>query len=528
MKLLIIDDEAGTREVIKIIVNLNMIGFDEILEADNARIGLDLINKNKPDVIITDMKMPEMDGVSLLETLEDSDEKFRIIVISGFADYEYTRAAIKTKVIDYLLKPIKREELILSLKKAIKDIKDASIPKLEKNELKLISDYFFDNIKNENMLSKDVIESYLVNLDTMECNDSFSLSIVKIINLDEIKNASFNGYQELLFYNIEESLRKIISPNIILVPFEDQKELLILRQIAHVDFNSYKLDFLNTMKEFVHLLNTTLGMECIAILYSGIIKREYILNAYRRLKQTLRNLNLLDSKRVFVQDKGHFEKKIGQYSFSRKSDDFKDALEKCDEERSKNIITDVFDEIYQNDIVSINDLNILSIEFLNIISNCISNLGLNINELYEKIGRHTEFLKHSGSLNEIMNWMIKCVEYSIQYISRAKKESCSKVLRDIIKYMDAYYYETIDLDLLSKKFFLSKGHISRLFKNELNENFVEYKTKIRLCKAAELLKEKEQTLQYISELVGFSDVSYFSKSFKKQFGISPEEYRNAK
>jgi len=122
MKALIIDDEFTARGSIKLMVNFIELGFDTVLEADNGKTGLELIRQEKPDLILMDMKMPGMDGVGLLTVLERLEERFKIIVISGFSDFEYTKVAIRSKVIDYILKPIKKEELTAAINKALQEI----------------------------------------------------------------------------------------------------------------------------------------------------------------------------------------------------------------------------------------------------------------------------------------------------------------------------------------------------------------------------------------------------------------------
>ncbi len=524
MKLLIIDDEAGSREVIKILINLNTIGFDEILEADNGRSGMAMIEKHKPDVIITDMKMPEMDGISLLEALDKSSEKFRIIVISGFSDFEYTRAAIRTKVIDYILKPVKKEELIVILKKAMKDINADTIRKPDKNELKLLTDFFSDNQANDNVLTKDLIESYL-DQEENDGDNNYLILIIKIINMDEIKDAFFNGYQELLIYSVEENIRSFYSNRTIVIPNEKKREILVIASANDKVFNSEKEAILLDAKKLLELLQVSYKMDCITIIYHCFISKKDLIPAYRGLKQTLRNYNLLDHNKIRIQNESYSDSIIGNYSMGDKSA-FANILFNYDSRQAEQYIEDIFRNIYLQGNITINDLNFLCIEFLNIISGCVSEKGLDAGELFNRIQKEGSIVRHSGSLTEIKAWMLMCCKYTIELLYKARLESCSSVLKDILKYVDTYYYEMIDLDLLSKKFFLSKGHISRLFKYELNENFVEYRTKVRLYKAEELMKDSALTLQYISDAVGFSDVSYFSKSFKKQYGISPEEYRN--
>lgn len=110
-KALIIDDIVLVRDAIRMLGQWELFGITTILEAGNAQEGLDIIYREKPELIITDMKMPVMDGTSLLKRLEEEQIKSKIIIISGFSDFKYTRLAIQSKVIDYILKPVDPQDL---------------------------------------------------------------------------------------------------------------------------------------------------------------------------------------------------------------------------------------------------------------------------------------------------------------------------------------------------------------------------------------------------------------------------------
>lgn len=125
-KVIIIDDIRLVRDAIKMLAQWDIFGIDKILEADNAQTGLELICQEHPDIIITDMKMPIMDGTQLLQKLEELSIKSKVIVISGFSDYKYTRLAIKSGVIDYILKPIDPQDLNNALASAVSQLEQES------------------------------------------------------------------------------------------------------------------------------------------------------------------------------------------------------------------------------------------------------------------------------------------------------------------------------------------------------------------------------------------------------------------
>lgn len=121
-KALIIDDIALVRDAVKLLGQWDLFEITEIFEAGNAREGLDIISEHAPDIIITDMKMPVMDGTAFLQYLEKQQIPGKIIVISGFSDFSYMRTAIQSGVIDYILKPIDPQDLNNALSAAVEQL----------------------------------------------------------------------------------------------------------------------------------------------------------------------------------------------------------------------------------------------------------------------------------------------------------------------------------------------------------------------------------------------------------------------
>lgn len=125
MKLLIVDDELWSRQLIKNILNWYHLGFEQVFEAEDGEDAIVCLDKHNVDLTITDMRMPGMDGVKLLETLREKNYKTEVIVMSGYDEFDYIHEALKTKAVDYLLKPIVKEELLEAVKTGIDHINEA-------------------------------------------------------------------------------------------------------------------------------------------------------------------------------------------------------------------------------------------------------------------------------------------------------------------------------------------------------------------------------------------------------------------
>lgn len=176
-KAIIIDDVTLVRDAIRLLAQWDVFGIDKLYEADNAQDALDIICREHPDIIITDMKMPVMDGTQLLLKLEELNIQSKVIIISGFSDYKYTRLAIRSGVIDYILKPIDPQDLNNALAAAVAEIEqetpspDASAPELSDSAKEAVI---------TNQVICDVIayikENYLSSISLADIADQFFLS----------------------------------------------------------------------------------------------------------------------------------------------------------------------------------------------------------------------------------------------------------------------------------------------------------------------------------------------------------------
>ncbi|PMC38093.1 hypothetical protein CJ195_10945 [Bacillus sp. UMB0899] len=202
--LLIVDDESWTRETVKALINMNSLGITKLIEATNGEEAIKQINSENPDFIMTDMKMPGIDGIRLLEVIEQKYSDIPTIVLSGYQDFVYTRQAIKSGVIEYLPKPVDENELNDALKKAVLE--------KQKKEQKQIGYQFF-TAKQPEVL--DMIESFrqtvsfsLKELNAKQLSASIQHFIAKI--KDELKlDPSFTMYLHQVFLVLlEETLKE--------------------------------------------------------------------------------------------------------------------------------------------------------------------------------------------------------------------------------------------------------------------------------------------------------------------------------
>lgn len=520
MRLLIIDDERSARETAKMLVDFEAIGFNDLFEAGNGEEALEIINNNKPDLIITDMKMPRLDGIGLLDVLNEREEQFKVIVISGYSDFEYTKIAIKSKVVDYLLKPIKQEELSGAVRKAIEEMHREKFDH-HSEPLEILSKISL----NQNLLYGNSDESSVIFEYLVKDMDRYVLILIKPLNFHEIEQTRYNGISDLLFYSVDNIIRvqlKDLAKRVRVKPMHENRELIVsFEAVSEENADA----FLLSLQQLGRVINDKMGLNCLMVATMDTVSLENTPMEFQKMRQILKNSNLLSGKKIHLASLESLNSDSGRYSISSKEEIVLNALKYGDEEPIKLAIEALFKEISQYGIVSISELELLCIEFITIMNKGLSALGLNYSLALEGNEQVLGFIKYTGNIEQIKQWMIQFADSVTSKVLTLKKEIGGAAFNDILRYIDTYYYEKIDLELLSKKFFFSREYISKQFKKNLGENFVEYITRLRLEKAKELLHDDNLKLQNISCMIGFNDLSYFSKVFKKQYGLSPTEYK---
>lgn len=244
-KVVIIDDEPWTREVIKTLANWEALGLEIVGEASDGEYGLELIRLMSPDIILTDVKMPHLNGIDLIDTLRKEDNHTPVIFISGYDDYTFIRSALKLEAIDYLLKPIKSEELNLQLSNCVKLLEERKAANLYNKSIEV---GFLNSVwANKFYTLRDNLSDSLKSLDSavimLKCDEIYELVI---------KNEGEEVSKEVnvcIYYTLMNTLE-----NFILSREFEVREIL---KINDSTFVFSKDSSLKDMMEFIKKLSCT-------------------------------------------------------------------------------------------------------------------------------------------------------------------------------------------------------------------------------------------------------------------------------
>ena len=490
-KILIVDDEYIIRQGIVHFLDWEKNGFTIIGEAANGREALEIIEKEQPHIILCDIVMPEVDGIVLSKKVRALYPDIKIIVLSSYGDFDNVKEMFLSGVSDYILKPTLNQVTLLDSLQKVR----ATIEKVGFMESKAtpLSSY---------------LSQILLGFDNME-----------IVEDDFLKYP----YYYLLAINI-----KGFSSKEVLEPFYTQKlpqvvdtnQYCVLRLSDEIHAVLFASDIEFDIESKLHSIVPDSMSECILSL-SGVFKEQLLLkNIYETLVESFEN-------RFYIR-KGEIICERTKVTMT--------SLDKFD----IHIYNELLYRLQLKDALEL--LEAFVMHSLEIKSNPRELKAFIGNAFYSFITIMEEHHINSDYIHEFKLTALSALESSIDAIHLEKEfkkiisdlsvvvdnyhlEKNEDIMNQIVKYLHLNYKQPLTLNKIANEFNFSYSYLSAYFNERSNLSFNEYLNKIRINKAAELLRSGKANISEVGYEVGFGDHSYFCKVFKKQIGVTPSVYR---
>lgn len=538
-KVLIIDDEQPLREAIQILGDWDELQVGEVLEAVNGQEGLDMLRTHKPDLVMVDMKMPEMDGTELLKIIEQEFPQLPVIVISGFNDFEYARQALRSRVMEYLLKPINRQDLNQALRKGIgllearrqtqtesitRNIEyNMSLPKLKEN-------IFFSLIERNYNKSSDKAFLSLIGADHE--GRQYGVLVLRVLNLKTVCEKRFNSDTELLYFAISNVFNEMMEPGLTCFSFANPKEEreMIAVCTGHGGYpREWQFRSEQLLRSVVSQLHSLFGMVSAGGLGLPSNDPKKLADSYEEARLKVHSLDLLKMSGRSVVAMTEDRRTLEIPSLTSRMALLKNSLESGNPNQARTLFNDYLRQIGQASSFRLGDADRLLTELVVLFNDMSREHGVSEERMLaprEKslrtFGMKTDF----SSYEEFERVLTGILEHYGELIMQAVSSPRSFDAQDIKDYIDNHYYEDIKISQFAEKYYLSREYLMKLFKQQFGYGIHEYIQKIRMEKALKLLNDPILKVQEISEMLGYKDKNYFSKAFRNYYGISPSEHRS--
>ncbi len=526
-KLLIIDDEPLILAGIRSMLDYDALGLEVCGVANNGKAGLDIIETEDPDIVITDIKMPVMTGIDLLKFVREKKGPMRpaFIILTSYEDFSLAKETISYNIIDYLVKlELTPDILKKSINKALSMLESvAPDPEAENkpNDLKVLKDKFFIRLLHNLFDSEDQMNILQKDLSIDLDYDGFQCIYF------EMKNEKFESMpvekQVHMYSNSYNMICELIAKYVKIYPLTlDRRHGVILLLIDEKNHDSLIInDILNNINEtLINYYGT--GIVCGIGNYTE--KQFGISDSYtnaRKAFTAVRNGEVSADYEDFLSgDDSHAVFNINL---------FKDDLVRAYSEYNPEILKEITDDLsalfaehkeqYVQALDGACNVLFLGLSLMPDGEDIISNIYANVPDGYRSIYRQK-------NTDEIISWLTHYTESLSAVFEARKKEHRNHIVSNVKKYIDANLTEKLSLNEVSALYGISPNYLSSLFKKYSDIGYTEYITKKKIEKAKKLMEEGNLKVYEIADMLGFESSFYFSKVFKKIEGVSPSEYIN--
>ncbi|MCW3790131.1 response regulator [Paenibacillus sp. LS1] len=511
LKILLVDDEVYVRKGLHELISWVELDMEIIGEAENGLEALKMIECLQPDVIITDIRMPILDGLGLIRAVEEMSHLEPVfIIISGYHDFKYAQQAIRYGVHDYILKPIDEEEMTVTLQKSANLIcnKRARILLDEKK----VGEIMLEDMIKGNVRRED--EHRYAELLGIRRNSSMLMALIELqTGLDErkITNEQFI-----------EAVRSLEDDFFKMYVIEQQRGTfsLLLLWVEHDQRNSALQDKLNSIHiELSRKLNLDIG------LYAGMLVKEIgnVPQSSQEAEEAARHKYAETGgvvRYTEIKDKPLFVFNVYQ--------DEVDQLILSLEEGNRSAYYEIVEEQFQ--LFHRNRFSPQAVS--GSLMRCITAILAVVNEMGgtdEGLQQLKELVQqsHEGwNLRLLKNAFLMALEEAEDYISHLRIEQSKGDIGKIKRYIDAHYTENINLKSIAARFYMNPVYLGRLFRKSYNQYFNDYLLNLRIQEARKLLRQTDLRMYEVAARVGFQNADYFVTQFEKLVNMSPTEYRN--
>lgn len=521
---LLVDDEEDVFQIMIKKLNWEEMGFSIAGYARNGVEALEMSQELQPDVVMTDIKMPYMDGLTLCRKLKEQYEKIKVIIFSGFDEFEYAKEAIKIEAEEYILKPINSTELKdvferirINLDKELDEKQNIDKLKAHYDEsLPIIQDNFF-TLLLDGRIPENQIKRYALDYQ-IDLTGPYYIATVFHLSGEEVSSNQVSPFLKTV------SVQKLLEEQFLaswngraLIYLGD---IIVVTQLAHVEDTSRYTDACNRLCQ-------TARRVCKATVTAGIGN---VCSEPSQLSYSYQGARNALSYRSFYGRGGAIniseadEKDLSDISWEAPY--IEDIIKKTkmgkEEELSSAI--HLFIEKIKDSQVSMQKYQMLVMESITELYRMGNDYRLNYDQLFN--GGFYGQVMEIESADELGKWLLlSCMKIREQIMLQRQDTTQSFVDKAIQYVNDNFGDKELGVESVCEYLNVSTAYFSTVFKKATGKTFINYLTDFRMEKALKMLMEENEKTYVIADTVGYQDPNYFSYVFKKQFGMSPSKYK---
>ena len=521
-RVLLVDDEEDIRVGISRKMDWERLGFTLVGEAENGQEALELAETLKPDVVLTDIKMPFMDGLELCRILTDRLPAAKFVVFSGFDDFELAKQAISMHVSEYILKPINAAELSAVLQKLHRQLDDQRAERRDMERLRLryeeslpvLRELYFTHLLDGSIRPDQVAER----AERYDIDLRGTAWVAALVHMD---GAGDRG--ELLSLSVRQLFEENLETEGCCSKAFLYNDSVALLTSFEGGFSIY--DFIDAVNRVCKLAKSYLDLTLtVGVGLPCATPGDLSLSAAGAVGALEYRVLVGSGRAIYIGD-------LEPETFARLSFDENDereltaAVKLGDEEAVRGAVNALTDKL-QAAARPLSQCQFFFLELLTCLLKLTRGAGLELEAVFGAGFTGALQATDFSSAQELGRWCLdRCLRIQ-ECIGRQRTDSTSRTVERAKRFIQEHYAQCdLSVERLCEHLHLSPAYFSTLFKRETGMSFTGYVTEVRMERAAALLRGTEEKTYLIAEQTGYSDANYFSYVFKKHFGVSPSRFR---
>ncbi len=526
--ILLVDDDAVFRTQMKSRMDWEKEGYVIVSEARNGREAIECIETCRPDIIITDISMPVINGIELIDYVSECHKEIQVIALSAYNDFDYVRGSLRKGALDYILKNQLSNEYLLEILQAasgrLSESRRQESCQPSVNREKAIQEFLI-LLLSGCVSSREEIRKRLQELGMEMLEKGLAAAVMEPDNERLKKDLDEGEYYQFL-YSVKSIMEESAnSDRGVLTAIIGRNRILVLIPLLERNlrlFQDHYRKLLVGMRDNVkRFMNENISFG-VSSLCTDVIKLPIYYGEAAGILESKR----FQGKTFFIAEAGNDQKaqKILTLDIGLEREICKSIQGKTDT-APDTIVRRIFDGFIE-DGCSNEDIQMVLAELLNIVTREIRESDIPAEQIFQEGSLSYQTLHKFKNLLELKEWFAGIYERLDQFIRKSRSTSrYNENTRKSIDYMERNFCSRVSLGDIAKAVSVNSSYLSRLFKNDTGINAMDYLNKIRMENSARLISEGKFTLKSIADKVGIQNYNHFFKLFKKYYGITPGEYK---
>ena len=511
---MLVDDERPARELLKMAIDWEKMGYEIIWEARNGQQALEQYNQRRPDLVITDVQMPVMDGLQLLKEIHRTVPSQKVVILSCHEDFSYAKQAFRYGVLDYLIKDALTEEVLFDLLTGISEEEEDGQDEEEEDrpDKPEILKLFFSEREEERAKADQAISEVLERYQEYFC---FACKL-----------EGFTGVEsewETVTAEVKKALAEEGEGDVCLL---DRSVLLVAGFMQH---NNSKMSMFNSRFRVLQLVRRKLELLTGCQISIGVSSSG---SQAGQLKAMVKEARQALESKIF-QGKGKTLYYNSEYQHHQKFQidvlnshfaGIRRAAENLDEEQVKKVLVELYNKNLQG-VMHYNYLNYVNAILLDILSDACQGKGVPYSQVFGSDMIPLQTLDTFDTVDEMRQWFENGFHQFFVECGMDKSNYSPRICR-ILDYIHGNFQQDISLETIADMFWLHKVYLAKIFKQETGKSVNEYIRCLRIEKAKEMLCQEDVRINEIVDAAGFNNPQSFYTIFKKYVGMNPGQFRD--